>query len=78
MFSFKQALKENNVHPDCITLLPSDRETEFIGKLKGMNYAEIAANGGGILNSVKKLNDEVSFNFFTEFRIPPPFAAISA
>ncbi len=23
----KQALKENNVHPDCITLLPSDRET---------------------------------------------------
>src|SRR5688572_16794868 len=23
----KQVLKENNIHPDCITLLPSDRET---------------------------------------------------
>jgi imidazolonepropionase len=33
------------------------REEEFIDKLKGMSYAEIAANGGGILNSAAKLNE---------------------
>ena len=33
------------------------RENEFIDKLKGLSYAEIAAKGGGILNSAKKLND---------------------
>ncbi len=32
------------------------REEEFIDKLKGMSYAEIAAKGGGILNSAAKLN----------------------
>lgn len=32
------------------------REEEFIDKLKGMSYAEIAAKGGGILNSADKLN----------------------
>ena len=31
------------------------REDEFIDKLKGKSYAEIAANGGGILSSAKKL-----------------------
>ena len=33
------------------------REEEFIDKLKGMSYAEIAAKGGGILNSANKLNE---------------------
>ena len=32
------------------------REEEFIDKIKGMSYAEIAAKGGGILNSADKLN----------------------
>jgi imidazolonepropionase len=32
------------------------REEEFIDKIKGLTYAEIAARGGGILNSAKKLN----------------------
>ncbi len=31
------------------------REDEFIDKLMGKTYAEIAANGGGILNSAKVL-----------------------
>ena len=35
----------------------NSREEEFIDKIKGMSYAEIAANGGGILNSARKLND---------------------
>lgn len=33
------------------------REDEFIDKIKGLSYAEIAAKGGGILNSAKKLYD---------------------
>ena len=33
------------------------REEEFIDKIKGMSYADIAAKGGGILNSVNKLNE---------------------
>jgi imidazolonepropionase len=35
----------------------SSREEEFVDKIKGMSYAEIAAKGGGILNSARKLND---------------------
>src|SRR6186713_2604275 len=34
----------------------SSREEEFVDKLKGMSYEEIAAKGGGILNSAKKLS----------------------
>ncbi|NCW87414.1 MAG: imidazolonepropionase [Chitinophagia bacterium] len=31
------------------------REAEFVDKIKGASYAEIAAKGGGILNSAKKV-----------------------
>lgn len=34
----------------------ASREEEFVDKIKGLSYADIAANGGGILNSAKKLN----------------------
>jgi imidazolonepropionase len=37
-------------------VFPASREEEFIDKIKGMSYAEIAAKGGGILNSAEKLN----------------------
>jgi len=33
----------------------ASREEEFVHKIKGMSYAEIAARGGGILNSASKL-----------------------
>ncbi len=33
------------------------REAEFIDKINGLSYAEIAAKGGGIQSSAKKLND---------------------
>ena len=33
------------------------RENEFVDKINGLSYAEIAARGGGILNSAQKLND---------------------
>jgi imidazolonepropionase len=32
------------------------RENEFVDKINGLTYAEIAAKGGGILNSANKLN----------------------
>jgi imidazolonepropionase len=32
------------------------REAEFVDKIKGLSYAEIAARGGGILNSARKVN----------------------
>ena len=32
------------------------RESEFVDKINGLSYAEIAAKGGGILNSSQKLN----------------------
>jgi imidazolonepropionase len=35
----------------------ASRENEFIDKIKGLSYAEIAAKGGGILNSARKLNE---------------------
>jgi len=35
----------------------ASREEEFVDKIKGMSYEEIAAKGGGILNSAKKLNE---------------------
>ncbi len=35
----------------------ASRETEFIDKLKGASYAEIAANGGGILSSAEKIKN---------------------
>lgn len=33
------------------------REEEFVMKIKGMSYQDIAAKGGGILNSAKKIRD---------------------
>ena len=35
----------------------ASREEEFIDKINGLDYAAIAAKGGGILNSARKLND---------------------
>lgn len=37
------------------TVFPASREEEFLDKLRGLSYAEIAAKGGGILNSAAKL-----------------------
>jgi len=35
----------------------ASREEEFVDKIKGKSYAEIAAKGGGIINSAKRLNE---------------------
>ena len=36
----------------------ASREDEFVDKIKGLSYSEIAAKGGGILNSAKKLAEK--------------------
>ena len=42
------------------------RENEFVDKIKGLSYAEIAARGGGILNSSEKLNAASEDQLFNE------------
>lgn len=41
------------------------REDEFVQKIKGASYAEIAATGGGILNSAKAIADISEDELFT-------------
>ena len=38
------------------TVFAASREEEFVDRINGLSYEEIAAKGGGILNSAKKLN----------------------
>ena len=42
------------------------REQEFIDKIKGLSYAEIAAKGGGILNSALVLNNTSEDELFNQ------------
>lgn len=42
----------------------ASREEEFVDKIKGLSYAEIAAKGGGILNSAKKLHAATETELF--------------
>ncbi len=43
----------------------ASREEEFVAKIKGVSYAEIAKKGGGILNSAKKLQNTSEEDLFT-------------
>lgn len=36
---------------------PASRELEFVDKIKGLSYEEIAKRGGGILNSARKMQE---------------------
>ncbi|MDZ7878422.1 MAG: imidazolonepropionase [Saprospiraceae bacterium] len=42
------------------------RESEFVDKIKGLTYEEIAQRGGGILNSAKRLNDTSEGELFRQ------------
>jgi imidazolonepropionase len=48
------------------TVFAGSREGEWIDKLKGLSYADIAAKGGGILNSARLLNDTSEETLFNE------------
>ena len=42
----------------------ASRENEFVDKINGLTYADIAAKGGGILNSAAKLNTATEEDLF--------------
>lgn len=44
----------------------ASREEEFVDKLKGKTYAEIAAKGGGILNSARRLAETPEDDLFDQ------------
>lgn len=50
-------------------IFPAWREGEFVDKIKGLSYAEIAAKGGGILNSARALA-ETSVEELVERALP--------
>ncbi len=43
-----------------------NREQEFVDRINGMTYEEIANRGGGILNSAKKLNDATEEEIYNQ------------
>jgi imidazolonepropionase len=47
-------------------VFPGSRENEFVEKIKGLSYSEVAAKGGGILNSAKKLNESSEDTLFND------------
>ncbi len=47
-------------------VFPQSREIEYIDKIKGLSYEEIAARGGGILNSAKKMQEASEEQLFED------------
>lgn len=47
------------------TVFAGSRENEFVYKIKGMGYAEIAAKGGGIVSSAQKIKDTSEEDLYT-------------
>ena len=43
-----------------------NREQEFVDRIKGLSYEEIANRGGGILNSAKKLNETAEEEIYAQ------------
>ncbi len=48
------------------TVFSGSRESEFVDKIKGLTYAEIAARGGGIIHSAKKIDETGEDALFSE------------
>lgn len=46
-----------------------NREGEFIDRINGMSYEEIALNGGGILNSAKKLQNTSEDELYSQSKL---------
>ena len=45
---------------------PESREKEFVDRIKGLTYEEIARRGGGILNSAKRLHETSAEDLFND------------
>lgn len=48
------------------TVFAQSREEEFVDRIKGLSYEEIALKGGGILNSARKLAEKNENDLFEE------------
>jgi len=46
-----------------------NREQEFVDRINGLSYEEIANRGGGILNSAKKLNETTEDDLYNQSRL---------
>lgn len=46
-----------------------NREQEFVDRINGMSYEEIANRGGGILNSAKNLNDATEEEIYNQSKV---------
>ena len=46
-----------------------NREQEFVDRINGLTYEEIANRGGGILNSAKKLNEASELEIYNQSKI---------
>ena len=46
-----------------------NREQEFVDRIKGLSYEEIANRGGGILNSAKKLNETSEEELYNQSKV---------
>ncbi len=46
-----------------------NREQEFVDRIKGLTYEEIANRGGGILNSAKKLNETSEKELYDQSKV---------
>jgi imidazolonepropionase len=47
---------------------PASRETEFVDKIRGLSYEDIARRGGGILNSARKMHETSEDDLFESAR----------
>ena len=47
-------------------VFPASREIEYVDKIKGLSYEEIAKRGGGILNSARRLHDTSEKKLFED------------
>jgi len=52
--------------PHTHTVFAASRESEFVDRINGLGYQEIAAKGGGILNSARKLRAMGEDDLFTQ------------
>ena len=48
------------------TVYADSREDEFVDRIKGLSYQEIAEKGGGILNSAKKLQQKTENQLYND------------
>lgn len=51
------------------TVFAKSREEEFVDRIKGLSYEEIALKGGGILNSARRLNEQTEDQLFEQAKI---------